>query len=583
MKGNSYRNSFKMKTLQKPLLLLLLITILSVCWIYSGEFYEKGEPREASVAVSMINDHQWILPGVYADEIAFKPPFFHWLIAIFSLPAGNVSVFTARLPSVLAFVGLIAACFLFFGRRMKQKQALLICLILITSFELHRSAMESRVDMLLTVFIVGGLFTLFRWEEKKQLRGFPVLSVLMLSCATLSKGPVGIVLPLFVFGVYLLLLKYNFWKIVGKILPVALVAMILPAIWYYLAYLQGGQAFLDLVWGENFARFFGGETKIPYPLGHEVPFYYNFRDLIAGFIPWTILLLLSSLFAIKYSFKFLTFKKIWNKLLSMEKVRLFSLLSAVLIVFFYCIPLSKRSVYLMPAYPFIAVFMAQYILYLTEQKTKIIRIFSILVGSVGILVALIMLFTVVVPIVNPVQLFGFIKDAKTLSDIALIWASLTAPRWWYALLLGILAAAIFVLFNWQRKKNHLKILYAAVAVYFVTYAAVDAAFIPAFKTGVSVKSFAKEVETYSAERENLYVINDFSRYRMYGVNFYLHNTFKNFEKELPDDGLLLIQDGGFKQFYPHYSKLYDFSLLKTSKVKDDGYKISLYSIHKKTD
>ena len=107
--------------LEKPMILLILITFISVVlWIGKGDFYTKGEPREASVAVSMLEKNQWILPEAYADEIAYKPPLTHWLMAVFSLPRGEVTPFSARLPSALAFVGLIVTTFLFFGKNLKS-------------------------------------------------------------------------------------------------------------------------------------------------------------------------------------------------------------------------------------------------------------------------------------------------------------------------------------------------------------------------------------------------------------------------------------------------------------------------------
>jgi len=465
--------------LQKPLALLLLVTIISVCWIYKGDFYTKGETREVFVASSMVEKNEWILPKVSADEIASEPPLAHWMMAIFSLPHGSVFVLSARLPSAIAFVCLIGACFLFFGCRIRGTEAFLTCMLLITSFELHRAAMTARVDMVFTALIVYGLFCLFRWEENKKLKGFPLLTVIILSCAMLTKGPVGIVLPLFVFGVYLLILKYNFWKIAGKFVLIALASMILPAIWYYLAYKQGGQEFLDLVWAENFGWFFGSIVNIPHDSGYEMPFWYNFGALAAGFIPWTLLLFMS-LFVIKYSFNFAGFKKIWSNVLSMDKVKLFSLVAAVMIVFFYCMPISKRSVYLMPAYPFIAVFIAQYIMYLVQHKPKITRIFSLIIGSVGVLVALIVLLTVVTRLVEPVQLFGFIKSERILPDIAVIWKSLATPNLLHTVLFCILSFSIYILFNLQRKKNNLKILYATIAAYLAIFLILDGIFIPAF-------------------------------------------------------------------------------------------------------
>jgi len=68
-----------------------------------GDFSTKGEPREAAVAVSMLESGDWVLPKVYANEFAYKPPMMHWMIAVFSLPEGKVSEFTSRLPSAIAY------------------------------------------------------------------------------------------------------------------------------------------------------------------------------------------------------------------------------------------------------------------------------------------------------------------------------------------------------------------------------------------------------------------------------------------------------------------------------------------------
>ena len=60
----------------------------------------------------------------------------------------------------------------------------------------------------------------------------------------------------------------------------------------------------------------------------------------------------------------------------MDSTRLFSLLSIVLIFVFYCIPKSKRSVYLLPIYPFIAYFLAEYIMYLVRKNSKAVKIYG---------------------------------------------------------------------------------------------------------------------------------------------------------------------------------------------------------------
>ena len=571
--------------LQKPMTSLVVISIISiVCWIGIGDFYTKGEPREASVAVSMIQDNEWILPTVYADEVAFKPPLTHWIMAILSLPQGEVTPFTSRFPSAIAFICLICFSFIFFGKNLKAQDSFLACLIMLTSFELHRSAMTARVDMVLTFLIVLGLQRLFRWEERKKLVGFPVAISIILGLATLVKGPVGIVLPLLVFGVYLLLLKYNFLKIVIKLLPIALASLVLPAIWYVLAYQVGGKEFLDLVYAENFGRFLGsGDLNIRYELGHEEPFWYNFVTLVTGFIPWTIFLLVS-MFGISYSKKILGLKSIWQGLLNMPKIKLFSLVASVVIVLFYCIPISKRSVYLMPAYPFIAIFIAQYVTYLVEYRPKIGRVFGIIIGFLACLVLLIGACTVF-HWIDPVEIVSkFTKHERTLNDVAATCRNLK-PDFLNISLFLFLFFTLYLLVKSLWKKNHIKVLYTAIAVYMSLFLLLDGVFLSAFKNGISVKPWAKFLAYYyPINKDNLFVMNDLGEYmNMYGMNFYLGNQFRNFEKEQPYEGFFLIGQGNSEKVLQKYDEKYQFDLLEEYKnqVRDGEKILQFYRFKKK--
>jgi 4-amino-4-deoxy-L-arabinose transferase-like glycosyltransferase len=574
--------------LEKPMTLLILITFISVVmWIGKGDYYTKGEPREASVAVSMLEKNQWILPETYADEIAYKPPLTHWLMAVFSLPRGEVTPFSSRLPSALAFVGLIITSFLFFGKNLKFQDSFLASLVLLTSFELHRAAMTSRVDMLLTFLIVWALTRLFRWEERKKLKGFPIWIVIIQGLAALTKGPVGIVLPLLVFGIYLLFLKYNIWKIAGKLVPVAFASLVLPLIWYFLAYRVGGKEFLDIVWAENFGRFLGSENlNIRYDLGHEEAWWYNFLTLAAGFIPWTILLLIS-LFGLNYSKKIPGIKSLWNSFIHQDKIKLFSAIAAIVIIVFYCIPVSKRSVYLMPAYPFISIFIAQYVLYLRENKTKLSSVFDVFINIIACIVGLIVLLMVIFPVIDPVLLTSyFVKKQRILDEIACTRQSFQDFSIMHVLLLLVLLYSIFVFFRHFRRKNYLKVLYSTIGVYLALNLVFDGIFLPAYKDGISVKPYAGSLEEkYRLKENNLFVMNDLLNYggNMYGLNFYLHNKFRNFEKEQPSEGLFLVGKDTFKKVFQHYGDKYTFTLLEeyNNKTHEGERVILLFDIRMK--
>ncbi|MDE6495491.1 MAG: dolichyl-phosphate-mannose--protein mannosyltransferase, partial [Duncaniella sp.] len=83
---------------------LLVLVVMFVPWLGDTLFNTKGEPREAVVAVSMINSGNYILPESCGGDIPYKPPFLAWLIVAASWLTGGVTEFSSRLPSAVATI-----------------------------------------------------------------------------------------------------------------------------------------------------------------------------------------------------------------------------------------------------------------------------------------------------------------------------------------------------------------------------------------------------------------------------------------------------------------------------------------------
>lgn len=553
--------------------MIVVLCMLSVLpWIGLGDFSTKGEPREAAVAVSMLETGNWVLPQVYADEFAYKPPMAHWLMAAFSYPQGYVSEFTSRLPSALSFIVLMGFVLVFFGKRIvKFQEAFIATLLLLTCVEIHRAAMTTRVDMLLTTFIVLGLFQLYRWEDKLELKGLPIFIPILFGCAILTKGPVGVILPLFVFGVYLFVLnRYSLLTIFKALLYTAVSSLFLPMLWYVAAWKQGGDEFLNVVLAENFARFFHLSTpSLDYDLGHENGIWYNFATLLGGFIPWTIFFFFT-LFGMKWHRPSRGFKEIlsdtWKQIRSMEKVRLFSLVALVCIFVFYSIPSSKRSVYLMPAYPFIALFLAQYTLYITEYRTKVTRVFAAFLATVaGIVIATLIL--TMRGLIHPVDIARhFTGNAVTLHMIELVTQMLTPPGGLSVCILIVTLVALITVFYQMSKKINIKILYATIALTFCINLMIDGVIMTGVRKSGSCRFFAERIsKAYPLDNSNMYVMNNLKAYRnLYGLNFYLGNRFHNFEKEMPEKGYFLSGEKEMEKVEARYGNLYTFQQLATT-------------------
>lgn len=217
-----------------------------------------------------------------------------------------------------------------------MKTAFLASILLLSSFEVHRAAVACRVDMVQVSFIVISLCLLFRWDEK-ECRGIPWLAILLMGCATLTKGPVGSIFPCVSIGLYQLLRRRPFWKTFFRLFVIGILSLIPYAAWISAAYVQGGQSFIDLMLEENTGRFMG---KMSYD-SHENPLWYNFLTIIGGWIPWTLVLLIS-LFGLKWKNISLLpegssfgerIKKAWNKFRSQSPLQLFTW---VVILFILC-------------------------------------------------------------------------------------------------------------------------------------------------------------------------------------------------------------------------------------------------------
>ena len=115
------------------LLIICLLTVVPLLGIY--DYNTKGEPRESIVSYTMIESGNWILPRNSVGEMAYKPPFFYWTVAIVSAIWGEVTEFTSRIPSAVAYILLTIATFLFYGRRVDRKLALATALVSFTTWD----------------------------------------------------------------------------------------------------------------------------------------------------------------------------------------------------------------------------------------------------------------------------------------------------------------------------------------------------------------------------------------------------------------------------------------------------------------
>ncbi len=557
----------------ETLLVAVLVVMTFVPFLGENLYSTKGEPREAVIAVSMLNSGNWVLPVTFGAEIPYKPPMLAWCIALLGwLNGGVVTEFLSRLPSALAAVVMLLAGFRLFARYASVNRAVAMALITAGCFEFFRNGTICRVDMLVTMFIVTALYAFFRQSARHPEGTWmpSIWAVLLMSGGVLTKGPVGMLLPCMVVFVYRLMRGNNFWKTVASVGVSAVLSLILPAMWYFAACNQGGEEFLRLAMEENFGRFTG---TMSYE-SHENPAWYNLLTLAYGCAPYTLILLMSIPFlpwkraVASLSGGQSLFSRFWGWLRGLEPITLFSLLAAVLIFAFYCIPKSKRSVYLLPVYPFVAYFITLFVSWLLLRFPRLVKTWCWIICVVGFVASGVVL----------AAMFGWIPvvgDDSMQSTMA--YLRMQPGRFWPVVfcLVGFLGA-----FGLGRELVCSKARAGfgwCMAYVLALYWMVSCAVLPAAMNVKSDKPLAEQIETAVGVDAPIYSWRPDAMWRYYTINYYMNDRLCLFDVEKPVSGYLLVGDEDFPMLRDNVAHDYVFNEALTTdrRSSESGQRLKL--------
>lgn len=273
--------------LKRPVILIAAFAILSsyLFFFHLGAFAltDPDEAFYAQTAKEMLSRHEWLTPYLYGKPQFEKPILFYWLAEASFLIFG-VNEFAARLPSALfAFLGIVFL-YLLGALLFNKRVGVISALIMASSVEYIILSRACVTDMVLTALMLLGILLFFYGYLRKGWY-FYVLSAVSFALATLTKGPIAIILPAAIIILYLFFtgdLK-TFKKMPLLWMAAAFLATALP--WYILMYRLHGNAFIDAFFGfHNVTRFLESEHKI----GSQ--WYYNIPVVFGGFFPWSAFL-----------------------------------------------------------------------------------------------------------------------------------------------------------------------------------------------------------------------------------------------------------------------------------------------------
>ncbi len=299
------------------LLILALSATVMLTGLGSSRLWDDDEPRNAGCAREMLARGDWIVPWFNNELRAHKPVLTYWCLMVSYLMLGE-SEFSARLPSALAAIGTTLLTYAIGRRLFSAEASLWAALILPTTMLFVMAGRIATPDSLL-IFCVTLTMAAFVWtawpRAGETARYFPqqgwqaAAIYAAMGLAVLAKGPVGLVLPTAIIGMFLLLTRSaseggtanlprwrlglvwagrviaHFFATAWSMRPLTALAMValIAGPWYLAVGYQTDWQFLEEFFiKHNIERATGAME------GHRGGIWFYPVMLLVGFFPWSV-------------------------------------------------------------------------------------------------------------------------------------------------------------------------------------------------------------------------------------------------------------------------------------------------------
>jgi 4-amino-4-deoxy-L-arabinose transferase-like glycosyltransferase len=265
------------------LLLLVVAAGLFLPNLGVPSLWDIDEGNNAEAAREMLESGNWVVPTFNYQLRIDKPALLYWL-QIACYRGFGVGEFAARLPSALAALAAVLLTY-DLGRRLFGATAGLIAGLVLASAGLFCAAAHfANPDALLNAFTVL-TFLIFWRSFAHGDRTWFVPAGASIGLAVLAKGPVGLVLPAAVIGLFLLCSRQFRLLFDRRLLLGALTFALVALPWYAWVGAETKGAFL-----RGFLRTHNWDRYLSPMENHGGPFYYYFVVLSLGFAPWSAFL-----------------------------------------------------------------------------------------------------------------------------------------------------------------------------------------------------------------------------------------------------------------------------------------------------
>lgn len=248
------------------------------------------ESRYAEVARGMVEREDWVIPHLRGEAWLDKPPLYYWATASSMLLLGETET-AVRLPAAMAA---LTTCWAlaFLGTRLFAFAAgVRSAIVLAASLGMVLYGKAAIMDSLLTLALTVGLGAYAIYATVRPSLYWLVIAFTAFGAAVLTKGPIGIVLPLLVIGSFHFLARLGHpfddgrrvFVPVRTHIMVSVVFFLVVVVPWYAAILQTlGWEYVEVfLFQHNVDRFLTTVHR------HPGPYYYYLPILTVALFPWS--------------------------------------------------------------------------------------------------------------------------------------------------------------------------------------------------------------------------------------------------------------------------------------------------------
>lgn len=289
------RNGGSWRAGWRPLAMIVLV-VWAVLLITAAQstLWDRDEPRYATAALEMATNGKLLYPTFNHELRAFQPAMIYWLMAAGIHTFGPCEL-AVRLASTLAIAGVCLLTGLMAREFLRTGVA--AAAIAGTSPMLLLTGTSATTDATLLLFILLSEWVFVRaWLDGPRRWHVPTMG-LAIGLAMLTKGPVGLAVPVLSIGTCLALSRGRSeagpW--VGRLVVASLIGLAIFLAWGLPANAATGGEYWRIAIAERLPRRLftameghGGQGLLPFLL--HIPYYP--LVVAAGFLPWTIYLVL---------------------------------------------------------------------------------------------------------------------------------------------------------------------------------------------------------------------------------------------------------------------------------------------------